>query len=154
VGLTQAVAQPSSGWTPADFAATARVAALTLAVPALIFAALAITVERRTGRRWLALVTLATLGAYLAFLAWRLASNPIAVRRLVPIGGLQGFVAAGVIFFGVQFASITAAVAWLGAHRAQPRPLWLQGLGAVGAFLGSTPIAIVLCVATESFWSR
>jgi hypothetical protein len=129
------------------------VAALTLVAPPLVFAALAIAVERRTGRRWLALFALATLGAYLAFLAWRLSSNPAVAGRLVPIGGLRGFVAAGLIFYGVQFAFITAAVAWLGAHRARPRRLWLQGLGAVAALLIGTPIAILLSAATLSIWS-
>ena len=158
--LQSAAAVP--GWSPPDYARTAVTFVVAFGIPALLFCAAAIILERRAGPQGRAAVRLALLwGVALATLETYLLAGldalpgsrwvfalPLAAGSVGGLLALVGFV------YGVPFAA-AATAAWgagRAARRAQRRPGWAQIVITVGAYLVGWPLAIVLFMLTGPLW--
>ena len=150
--LLQVTQSPSQGWTPEALAASLRVAALVLVLPALVFVALAVVVERRSGARWLAALWAGTMCVLVAYST--IGFRHISGRRaemLANMGGLRPLYIVEALIYGLPFALCALAIWLVGARRR--RSAWLQVVVGFLTWLVSVPLAILLSAYTERFWT-
>ena len=133
--------QTVAGWSSADLAATVRTAVIALLVPPVVFTAIAVGIERRTGRRGVRVLWAAATALVLAYVVVGALLLPVRTRLAATIGVVP-FVVFGGALFTVSFASSAAAIAATGVTSRHPRAKWVRGLAGMAA--GSIGMVLVI----------